>query len=131
MLGEPGKQVLPQDPTEYISIRMGFEGNVGDTPDDYYVLFIDPETYRMHGCIYVVTYKDALPPGASISPEHLLIYDEFVQVDGLHMPSHYTIYDLDHQIYATCDVRDWSLRMPFDASRMQMPAAATLDTSQP
>jgi hypothetical protein len=112
-------------------MRMGFESNVGDTPDDYYVLLIDPETYRLHGCKYIVTYRDALPEGVASSPEHLLIYDELVDVDGLKLPSHYTIYDLDNNVYATCAVRDWSLEMPFDKSRMTMSDTAVIDQSKP
>jgi hypothetical protein len=131
VLGEPGREKLPNDSTEYISMRMGFESNVGDTPDDYYVLLIDPETYRLHGCKYIVTYKDALPEGVASSPEHLLIYDELVDVDGLKLPSHYTIYDLDNNVYATCAVRDWSLEMPFDKSRMTMSDTAVIDQSKP
>ena len=131
VLGEPGIERLPNDTAEYISVRMGFESNVGDTPDDYFVLLIDPDTYRLHGCKYVVTYKDALPEGISSSPEQLLIYDEFVDVEGLKLPSHYTIYDLDNNIYATCAVRDWSLQRPFDESRMEMSNTAVLDLSKP
>lgn len=131
VLGEPGTQVLPGDPAEYISIHMGFEATIGDTPEDYYILYIDPDSYRLHGYTYIVTYKDALPEGILVSPEHLLVFDELVQVEGLHMPSHYTIYDLDHNVYATCAVRDWSLQKPFDESRMQMPEGAVIDTSQP
>ena len=40
-------------------------------------------------------------------------------------------YDLDHNVYATCEVRDWSLHMPFDESRMQMSPTAVVDQSQP
>ena len=131
VLGEPGRDKLPNDPAEYISIRMGFEANAGDTPDDYFVLLIDQDTYRLHGCKYVVTYKDALPEGVSSSPEQLLIYDEFIDVDGLKLPAHYTIYDLDNNIYATCSVRDWSLEKPFDEARMQMSDTAVIDQSKP
>ena len=131
VLGEVGVEKLPNDPVAYMSVRMGFESNVGDTPDDAYVLLIEPDTYQLHGCKYVVTYKDALPEGVSSSPEHLLIYDAFVDVEGLKLPSHYTIYDIDNNIYATCAVRDWSLQMPFDKTRMQMSATAVLDHSKP
>ena len=82
VLGEPGTHVLPGDPAEYISIRMGFEATAGDTPDDYYILYIDPDSYRLHGYSYIVTYQDALPEGVTVSPEHLLIFDAFAQVEG-------------------------------------------------
>jgi hypothetical protein len=131
LLGEPGFEVLPGEDARTISIQMGFEAGTGDTPDDYFVLLIDPETYRLRGCRYIVTYKDALPEGVEASPEHLLLYDSFVDVEGLLLPSHYTIYDLDHAVYATCEVRDWSLRKPFDEVRMQMPDGAVVDTSSP
>jgi hypothetical protein len=131
LLGDPGWEKLPGDDTPVISIRMGFQAGTGDTPDDYYVLLIDPETHRLRGCRYIVTYKDALPEGIEASPEHLLLYDGFVEVEGLLLPSHYSIYDEDNHLYATCDVRDWSLRKPFDEIRMSMPDGAVLDASSP
>ena len=61
-LSEPGTGKLWDDPTEYITVKMTFEPGVGDTPDDYYILYIDPDSYRLRAAELRVTYADILPP---------------------------------------------------------------------
>ena len=129
-LAEPAKGTLPGDPTEYVTVMMTFGAGVGDTPRDYYRLYIDPVRKRLKGCAYVITYKALLPEGMTASPEHLLVYDEMATVGGLVVPTRYTIYEND-AVYATCTVRDWAFGRPFDAGRMAMPAGAVIDTSTP
>jgi hypothetical protein len=129
-LGVPGTGSIPFDETEYITVRMTFEAGVGDTPDDYYVLFIEPDGHRLRACEYVVTYKALLPPCVAHTPPHVLVYDEYETVDGLLVPTRYTIYD-GNQVYFKCVIDDWSFTKPFDESRMVMPEGAVEDTSEP
>ena len=130
VLGEPGTATLPDDPTEYKTVRMTFEQGVGDTPDDYYVLFIDPETHLLKACQYIVTYTEILPEGSESTPDHLFIYDELEDVNGLMVPIRCRITELDGTPYATVDVKDWSFEEVFDTARMEMPEGAVVDTSQ-
>lgn len=129
-LGVPGVGSLANDATEYVTVLMTFEPGTGDTPHDYYRLYIDPSTKRLKAFGYVVTYKSVLPPGVASSPEHILVYDEMASVGSLLVPTRYTIYE-GSAVYATCTVRNWAFDKPFDASRMTMPAEAVLDTSTP
>jgi len=131
ILGPPGRATLWDDPTEYTTVRVTYEPGTGDTPDDYYLLYIDPETHRLAGCEYIVTYASLLPEGVTHTPPHVLLYDGFTQVNGLLVPAGFTIYLEDHTVYARCTVSDWSFSKPFDASGMEMPADAVLDTSAP
>ncbi|MEJ2084308.1 MAG: hypothetical protein P8Y44_01345 [Acidobacteriota bacterium] len=131
ILAPPQTGQLWDDPVQYLKIRMTFDSGTGDTPDDYYVLYIDPQTYRLKACEYVVTYRDLLPEGVEASQPHVLVYDEYVDVDGLLVPSRFTIYELDRSVYASCWISDWSFSNTFDASRMTMPAGATVDESKP
>ena len=128
--GEPSTGKLAHDSTEYMTVMMTFEPGTGDTPDDYYRLYIDPTTKRLKGCAYVVTYQALLPPGAKSSPEHILVYDEMAQVGGLLVPVRYTIYEND-TVYAACTVHNWAFDKPFEVGRMTMPADAVVDTSTP
>lgn len=130
ILEETGTASVPDDPVEYRVVKMTFEEGVGDTPDDYYDLLIHPETHRLHANRYIVTYSSLLPAGVAHTPEHLLVYDEWTTVDGLNVPTRFTIYE-DGEVYAACQIRNWSFRKPFDASRLQMPAGAVVDASQP
>jgi len=129
VLHEPERKQLWDDPTSYIAIRMTFAPGVGDTPDDYYVLYIDPETYRLHGCTYVVTYPGLVPEGMTHTPEHILIFEEFTTVSDLVVPTRFTIYQLDHRIYVRCSITKWSFSRPFDATLLEMPPGARVDAS--
>jgi hypothetical protein len=131
VLGAPGSEKLWDDPVEYITIRMEFESGVGDTPDDYYVLYIHPENYLLKGCRYIVTYQALLPEGVESTPEHVLVFDRFQTVEGLVVPIHYSIYELDGTPYATCAIEDWSFSKPFDESKATAPEGAVIDRSTP
>jgi hypothetical protein len=129
VLGEPGTVKLRDDPTGYISIRVTYEAGVGDTPDDYYVLFIHPETYELHGCEYVVTYPGLVPEGMAHTPPHILVYGPLVTVDGLKVPARFDVYEEDYREYATCTLTNWSFVKPFDPALVAMPEGAVVDES--
>ena len=98
-LSAPGTAKLWDDPIEYITVKMTFAAGVGDTPDDYYVLYIDPKSHRLKACEYIVTYAAILPAGVAATPPHILVYEEFATVDGLVVPTRYSIYDKkDHSL---------------------------------
>jgi hypothetical protein len=136
-LSAPGEARLwarPEDTTLYRTVKITYDQGTGDTPDDYYLLFIDPQTHRLVANEYIVTYEALLPEGIEHTPPHLLVYDEHTSVGGLVVPSRYTIYEEGESgvfLYASCDIRDWSFSRPFDASRMEMPEDAVIDQSKP
>ena len=130
-LGEPATARLWDEPTEYVTVKMTFDEGVGDTPDDYYILYIHPETHRLAATEYTVTYTSLLPEGVESTPPHILVFDEHETVGGLVVPTHYTIYETDRSVYGSCEVRDWSFSRSFDTGRMKMPEGAVLDTSAP
>ncbi|HMB69629.1 MAG TPA: hypothetical protein VKU85_09955 [bacterium] len=130
-LAEEGTVTVGDDPTQYVAVRMTFGEGVGDTPDDYYLLYIHPETWRLHGCEYVVTYDAILPDGVEHTPPHDLIFEEFTETGGLVLPTAFTVYNKDGTVYASCRVEEWNLDEPFDEARLEMPDGAVLDESQP
>lgn len=74
-----GESVLWAEP--YRTVKVTFEA-VGDAPDDYYILYLHPETKRVKAMRYIVSYPGFFAPG-SHSPEKLMHYQDFVQVGGL------------------------------------------------
>lgn len=130
-LGEPGTGTLEGDATEYITVKITYGEGVGDTPKDYYILYIHPETHQLKACEYIVTYRAILPEGVESGGPNTLIFDTFAEVNGLLVPTHYSIYQADGSPYATCKVESWSFEKPFDESRMAMSEGAVEDTSQP
>lgn len=131
VLAEPGTAMLWDDPKEYLTVRMTFDAGVGDTPDDYYVLYVDSESHRLKATEYAVTYQALLPEGVEAGNPHILVYDEWIEVDGLLVPARYTIYELDQKVFGTCKIEDWSFTEPFDEARMTMPEGAVVDESTP
>ena len=93
--------------------------------------YIHPGNHLLKGCKYVVTYEALLPEGVASTPEHVLIFDRYQTVEGLVVPVHYSIYELDGSEYATCSIEDWSFSKPFDEAKAMMPAGAVLDKSTP
>jgi hypothetical protein len=130
-LGEPDTGKLWDDPTAYTTVKMTFDAGVGDTPDDYYILYIDPKSNRLKACEYIATYASIQPPGTKESPAHVLVYEAFSTIDGLVVPTRYSIYDKNHKLLGNCKIRNWSFKKPFDPARMNKPASAVVDTSKP
>lgn len=129
-LGEPGTARLWDDSTNYVTIRMTFDEGVGDTPDDYYVLYIHPTTHQLSAVEYVVTYAAILPEGVKASPPNVVVYEEHAKVDGLIVPIRYTIYSKkDRSVQVAWEILDWSFSKPFDSARLMMPEGAVVDES--
>ena len=59
-IADPGVGKLPNDSKEYITIKLTFAPGVGNTKDDYHLLYIDKETFRLKATQYVVTYAALL-----------------------------------------------------------------------
>jgi len=122
---------LPGDATQYLAVRMTFEEGIGDSPRDYYLLFIHPQTRRLRAAEYISTYAGVLPPGVKASPPNVLLYEEHATVNGLLVPTRYEFFVKEgHKPMATVKVREWSFSKTFDASRLTMPPGAVVDTSK-
>lgn len=116
---------------EYEIVLMTFGQGVGDSPEDYYRLYIDPETHVLTANDYIVTYRAILPDGMTQSPEKTLVFESFEEVDGLTVPTAFTIYQAEDQVYASLTAKDWSFREPFDAALAAVPEGGVIDESQP
>lgn len=89
-LSDPGTLMSPIDERplqgeRLPSARMTFVPGTGDTPDDWYVVFADPETNALRALAYIVTYGQSLEQ-ANEEP-HVATYEEYSQVGGLMVPS--------------------------------------------
>lgn len=89
-LRDPGTHIEDLGPQEmrgktYDVARLTFEPGTGDTPDDWYVLYRDPETDRLEAMAYVVTYGTTLAE-AEAEP-HAITYEDSVKVDGVEIPT--------------------------------------------
>lgn len=87
VVGDPGAYYEDVEPRElngkmYNGIKVSYAENIGDAPDDNYILWIDPETNKMEWLMYTVTYRSGEP-----SDKYSLInYNQWEETNGLVLP---------------------------------------------
>jgi len=88
VVGDPGAFYEDMKPRPllgktYHGIKVSYGENVGDAPDDNYILWYDPQTNKMEWLMYTVTYRD----GAPSDDYHLIKYNEWKEINGLLLPT--------------------------------------------
>jgi len=69
----------------YHQIKVNFGSQVGDAPDDFYVLYIDAKTFRVGGLRYIVSYPGYYEKGKHSPEKHMTYYGEQI-IDGILFP---------------------------------------------
>lgn len=62
--------------------RLSFGENIGDAPDDWYVVYQERETGLLHAAGYIVTFGNGDQEKAEQNP-HAIVYSEYEVVDGI------------------------------------------------
>jgi len=94
-LRDPGAHLEMLEPRQigertYNTARLSFDSGVGDTPDDWYLLYEDQETSMLHAMAYIVTFGTT-PDEAEKEP-HAIVYEEHVDLDGASVPARMRFY---------------------------------------
>jgi len=84
---DPGTRYELLEPAEldgerYRLVKLTYEEGTGDSPDDYYILYIHPESYELAALRYVVAYPGFFPEGGH-TPEKLMRYTDYRPVGEL------------------------------------------------
>lgn len=66
---------------QYTQVKVTYEKTAGDSPDDYYVLLIDPESKLTRGAYYTVTSKLVAKDG--VGPPKFISLDDLEDVGGV------------------------------------------------
>ncbi len=74
--------------TSYDRIRLTFNPNTGDSPDDQYILWINKNSGLLDWINYSVTYFDK----ENATKYNAIVYDGWEEVDGLKMPTGFVGY---------------------------------------
>ena len=85
-LTDPGTHItyLGERPLQgkmYQALRLTFDQGVGDSPDDWYILYVDPNNHFLRGAAYIVTFSKNKTE-AEKDP-HIIIYDDYTNVQGV------------------------------------------------
>ena len=134
VLADPGTnyEALPDDTldgTPHDMVGVTFGGNVGDSPDDRYTLYLDKDTGRVDAIRYSATYGRDVGPDADLS-ETFFDYEDYVTVDGLTVPTRFEGYSYSEDegpgdtLRNEARVDSISYRRPFDASKLEPPENA-------
>lgn len=69
------------DSLEYETSKLSFMEDIGDSPDDWYVIYKDPETNRLKAAAYIVTYsKDQ---SEAEEDPHAIVYSDYEVIDNV------------------------------------------------
>lgn len=79
-----GAQTMP-------TVKMTFDSGVGDAPDDWYVLYQNPETGVLDSMAYIVTFLG--PKEEAEKKPHAIHYEGYELVDGVPFSTDWTFYN--------------------------------------
>ncbi|MEM6524059.1 MAG: DUF6503 family protein [Bacteroidota bacterium] len=88
VVGDPGVFYEDMEPKElngkvYGGVKVSYGEGVGDSPNDYYIIWYDPETFKMEWLMYTVTYgKNEASDSFS-----LIRYNDWAEKSGLILPT--------------------------------------------
>lgn len=77
---------------QYDQVKITYTQDAGDSPDDYYVLLIDPETKVTRGAYYIVT--NTLLGRDNVGPEKFITLDNLKDVSGVKLSSGHRTFDM-------------------------------------
>ena len=135
ILGEPKPFTWPEIGKELIEVTMNFSEapGVGKTAKDYFVLYIDPQTFRLFGYQYGVGYQRFLdlvnmPEGQETFGPLWRLITQYEEVDGLLFPSAFrTMPEPNERIVGNHVILNISITEPFDADRAKRPEGGVVD----
>ena len=89
VLSDEGVNLTKEENLEYEGadhyiVRATFGDNVGDA-SDFYILYINAETYRLAAIRYIVSFKGFFPDGGN-TPEKLMTYEGAQTINGITFP---------------------------------------------
>ncbi|MEX0967968.1 MAG: hypothetical protein WD077_12070 [Bacteroidia bacterium] len=84
---------------ELPAAKLTFDEGVGDTPDDWYIAYMDQETKRLKALAYIVTYGK--PEENAEDDPHALIYDEFVMVNKIPVATEWRLWEWNEKADVT------------------------------
>ncbi|MEM9555081.1 MAG: hypothetical protein AAGC60_12545 [Acidobacteriota bacterium] len=78
------------------AVELTFGDGVGDSPDDWYVVYRDPSTHRLSGLGYIVTYGTSVEQ-AEAEP-HAVSYDAYTEIgDGVSVATDWSFWNWNRE----------------------------------
>ncbi|MDB4265510.1 hypothetical protein N9891_02030 [bacterium] len=77
---------------DYTQVKLTYNSTAGESPDDYYVLLLDPETKVVRGAYYTVT-NPLVYKGGPVTPKFITL-DNLQEIDGLMLAGGHKTYSM-------------------------------------
>ncbi len=84
---------LEIDSTPYAAGKLTFGEQIGDAPDDWYVIYQEPKTGLLHAAAYIVTFGSDREE-AEKNP-HVIVYHDYKEVDGIPLATRWAFHNWD------------------------------------
>ena len=115
-------------------IKVTYATGTGDAPDDYYVCYFSKEDGHLLATRYVVSYKAFMKgKDQKHGPEKLVVYSDVQPVGPVKLALRHETYAFDEgkrgPLVTVSTVTRAAHGVPFDETRLDLPAGAHLDTS--
>lgn len=76
---------------DYLASKLTFGAEVGDTPEDWYVVYKNPATHMLEGAAYIVSFGKELAK-AEANP-HAIKFENFTTVEGVPFATKWTFHN--------------------------------------
>ena len=130
-------ELLPDaelDGKTYDMVKVTYEAGTGDAPDDYYVLYLDPDDGQLDALRYIVSYPGFFEDGKHL-PEKLMKITGKTTVDGITLPTGYATHWWNEgqpsERITAITVSDYAFRPDSPEEAFAMPAGAKPFTDLP
>ncbi len=112
-LSDPGTQWSEKEMKEYkgepyAAQKLTFASGTGDTPEDWYWVFTDPEEHRIEMSTYIVT-AGATKEEAEANP-HTITYESYESVEGIPIAMQWRFWGWEEEKGTTDQIGEASLR---------------------
>lgn len=79
-------QTIPFQGVDYSTYLQTFASTEGDAPDDWYRLFINPQSQRLEAMTYIVSYGKS-QDSIQEAQQSIIYYKQFKTIDGVELPT--------------------------------------------
>lgn len=90
-------EALNMDGKSYPGILISYEAGIGESPEDEYVLYYDPDTHKMAWLGYMVTYFSK----EKSKEFHFIKYSDWQTIEGLQLPKTLQWYNYENNLPTT------------------------------
>lgn len=86
-------RTLKKDGVEYATAKLTFGENVGDAPDDWYLVYRDPATQLIKSAVYIVTFGSDGDISKAEADPHAIVYEDYKNINNIPIATSWKFYD--------------------------------------